>query len=298
MNRRVNHLLCGMGLICLLIVPGQAQVANGQKVETKGLILTRDGDSFTMQSKDLGNVTVALTEETRVQTPKGMFRHENMEVTSLVPGLDVEVKGAGDPNGKIVAETVRFTKESMKIANQVHAGLTATRAQAEANKQGVEANKQGVEANKQGIESNAGKIATNRADIETAEKRFADLTEFDVKKQLTVNFETGKSDIPEESKQPLIALAKEAVGLKGYLVEVRGFASKSGGDSVNQQLSEDRAEAVVTFLHQQGVRMQNIVNPGAMGTTSPVAENETQEGRLQNQRVEVKVLVNRGLASK
>jgi OmpA-OmpF porin, OOP family len=95
----------------------------------------------------------------------------------------------------------------------------------------------------------------------------------------------------------LAALTKEAQGMKGYLIEVQGFASTSGNAGKNQQLSQDRAENIVDFLHQQGVPLKNIVNPAAMGTTNPVAGNDTEEDRLKNQRVEVKMLVNRGLSS-
>jgi outer membrane protein OmpA-like peptidoglycan-associated protein len=297
MNRRGSSFIASIMLV-LLTSPGFTQVSSGQKIETKGLILTRDGETMMVDSRDIGKVTVIINDETKVLTPKGIFRHNNMEVTSLVPGLDVEIKGSGDANGQITAERIEFTKESLRIATQVHAGLTATRAQAEANKQGVEQNQRGVSANTEKIGTNATDISQHTEEIRAAEKRFSDLTEYDVKKQLSINFATGKSDIPEEAKQQLTALTKEAQGLKGYLIEVQGFASTSGGSDRNQGLSEDRAENVVTFLQQQGVSLKHIVNPAAMGTTNPVAENDTNEGRLQNQRVEIKVLVNRGLASK
>jgi outer membrane protein OmpA-like peptidoglycan-associated protein len=83
--------------------------------------------------------------------------------------------------------------------------------------------------------------------------------------------------------------------LKGYLIQVRGYASSSGDAARNQELSDDRAEAVVTFLQQQGVPLRHIVTPAAMGTTNPLASNDTAAGRDLNQRVEVKLLVNRGL---
>ncbi|HEY6971154.1 MAG TPA: OmpA family protein, partial [Candidatus Angelobacter sp.] len=131
-----------------------------------------------------------------------------------------------------------------------------------------------------------------------AEKRFDDLSEFDVKKDVSLNFATGQSTISEEGKKQLTDVATQAKGMKGYLIEVKGYASTSGNPQRNQELSDERADTVVAYLHQQGVPLKNIVNPGAMGTTSPVAGNETEEDRLKNQRVEVKVLVNRGLASK
>ena len=65
---------------------------------------------------------------------------------------------------------------------------------------------------------------------------------------------------------------------------------------MNQKLSTDRAQEVVAFLiPNRNVPARRIVAPGAMGTAAPVASNETSAGRSQNRRVEVKVLVTRGL---
>jgi OOP family OmpA-OmpF porin len=290
MNRRLNNLVL-LAALALLGSLGFAQVKAGQKVDTKGLILTRDGDTMTVDTKTAGKMTVAITDKTKVQTPKGIFRHNNMEVTSLVPGLQIELSGTGDANGQVVADTVRFSKDSLQVAQQVHAAMTATNAQ-------VGSNQQNIAENQKGISANAEKIGTNAADIQAAQKRFDDLTEFDTKKQVTVNFATGKADIPDDARQQLTELAKTTNGMKGFMVEVKGFASTSGDAQRNQQLSQERAENVTDFLQQQGVPIKNIVNPAAMGTTSPVAENDTEEGRLKNQRVEVKLLVNRGLTSK
>jgi OOP family OmpA-OmpF porin len=94
----------------------------------------------------------------------------------------------------------------------------------------------------------------------------------------------------------LKSLAEAATGLTRYLIEVKGFADASGNAATNEQLSEDRAEAVVGYLVQQcNVPMRHIVAPGAMGEYQPAATNETAEGRSQNRRVEVKVLVNKGI---
>jgi outer membrane protein OmpA-like peptidoglycan-associated protein len=283
---------------CLLAALGHAQNANeqgaapqittGQKVETKGMILTRDGENMTVQTRDMGNITVEIHPETKIQVPKGVFRHSEMEATSLVPGLDVEVKGVGGNDNHVVADQIRFTRESLKVAQQAHAAMTATNAQ-------VAQNKQGVATNQQGIQQNASNISQHTQDLAGVQQRFDNLTEYDIKKDISVTFDTGKSDLSAGAKQQLTDLAKEATGIKGYLVEVRGFASTSGSADVNQQLSQDRAESVVTFLQHQGIAIQHIINPGAMGTTSPTASNETEAGRMQNQRVEVKLLVNRGV---
>ena len=301
MHRRVKSVLAGafvgIGLMSsLLIAPGYAQdqqgangqIATGQKIETKGLILTRDGENMTVETRDMGNVVVTLTPETKIKVPKGLFRHEEMEVTYLIPGVEVEVKGKGSANGQVVAENVEFTKDSWGRAKQAHAAMTATKAQTEANKQGVATNQQGIAANQAQLGTHAEKIGA-------VEKKFSDLTEYDVKKDITLTFETGKSEISDEGKKQLTDLANEAKGLKGYLVEVKGFASTSGNAERNQALSDERSESVEAFLQQQGIALQHIVNTGAMGTSAAVASNDTEEGRKQNQRVEVKILVNRGV---
>jgi OmpA-OmpF porin, OOP family len=267
------------------------QVQAGQKIDTRGLILTRDGETMTVSSDKMGKMTVVLTETTKVQTPKGIFRHNNMEVTSLIPGLQIELRGVGDANGQVVADNIRFNKESLDRAKQIHAAMTGTNAQ-------VAENQKGIASNAANISTNAAGISANAEDIKAAEQRFDNLTDWDVKKDVTLNFETGKSDLSDQAKQELVALAKDTQGMKGYMIEVKGFASASGDAARNQQLSADRSEAVTDFLHQQGVAMKNIVNPAAMGTLSPVASNDTEAGRMQNQRVEVKLLVNKGLASK
>jgi len=101
-----------------------------------------------------------------------------------------------------------------------------------------------------------------------------------------------------KNKAALLDLAQKATTLKGYMIEVKGFCDSTGNAAQNQALSRDRAQAVVEFLHQEGnIPVRHVLAPGAMGVVEPVASNETAAGRAENRRVEVKVLVNRGLAA-
>jgi outer membrane protein OmpA-like peptidoglycan-associated protein len=85
--------------------------------------------------------------------------------------------------------------------------------------------------------------------------------------------------------------------MQGYMIGVEGYADSSGGAALNQKLSLDRSQAVVNWLAQNGgVPFFRMLAPGAMSTAKPAASNETTEGRSQNRRVVVKVLVNRGIA--
>jgi OmpA-OmpF porin, OOP family len=178
----------------------------------------------------------------------------------------------------------------LRTAETIQAGLTPTQ-------QAVEANQQDIAANKVQIAANREKIAANEQEINDVSERFSNLTEFDTKDETTVYFASGSKKIAPEHETSLMDLAHKAVNLTGYLIEVRGFADSSGNAAMNQKLSMDRAQEVVSFLIQScNVPVRRIVAPGAMGTAAPAATNETAQGRSQNRRVEVKVLVNRGLA--
>jgi OOP family OmpA-OmpF porin len=108
----------------------------------------------------------------------------------------------------------------------------------------------------------------------------------------------GSSVISASDKAALKQLAQSATGLTGYIIQVKGFADTSGNAAMNQQLSMDRAQEVIAFLLQDcNIPVRHIVAPGAMGTADPAAPNETASGRAENRRVEVKVLVNKGLSA-
>jgi OmpA-OmpF porin, OOP family len=157
--------------------------------------------------------------------------------------------------------------------------------------------KESIEANQKNIAAHHQHIAANIKDIEENTKRFTALSEYDVKGAATVKFNVGSSKILAKDQEELKKLAQTATGLRGYIIEVMGYADSTGSAVMNTKLSEDRAKAVVTYLMQQGgVPVRHIVAPGAMGEYGPVAPNETKAGRAENRRVEVKVLVNKGIA--
>jgi OOP family OmpA-OmpF porin len=81
------------------------------------------------------------------------------------------------------------------------------------------------------------------------------------------------------------------------VIEVAGFADTTGNAEKNVELSEKRAAAVVQYLQMKDVPLRRILAPAGLGTSHSVAENSTPEGRKQNRRVEVRVLVNRGITT-
>ena len=286
--------------------------ASGDKAEVKGMITSRTGETLIVRTSQ-GNVTVVLTDNTTTKDDRGLFGLEKQQLSDvvLIPGLKVDVDGTSGDNGRVVAKTITVDGDDLETAEMIQSGLHPTAEQVAANMQAIAANKQGIaankvqltahkeniEANQQNIAANKQQIEANIKDIEENTKRFTALSEYDVKGEATVKFGVGSSTISAADQEELKKLAQTATGLTGYIVEVMGYADSTGSAAMNTRLSEDRAKAVVTYLMQQGgVPVRHIVAPGAMGEYQPTASNETKAGRAENRRVEVKVLVNKGIA--
>jgi OmpA-OmpF porin, OOP family len=265
-------------------------LAQGQdEAKIKGLITQRSADSMTVQSSDGTNYAVLLADDTQIRTPKGLgLRHNEESWASLIPGLPVTVKGDKNEKGQIVASQVDFSKEALRTASMIQAGLAPTKSQVTAQGQNIAENKEDIEANQQAISENARKV----------DNRFNALTDYDVKKEVSVFFATGRSDLSEKDKSALSQVAADATKLTGYLIEVKGFADSSGNPAMNQTLSKDRAEAVVHYLMQNcNVPARHILAPGAMGISNPASSNETAQGKADNRRVELKVMVNKAVGT-
>ncbi len=79
-------------------------------------------------------------------------------------------------------------------------------------------------------------------------------------------------------------------------MEVTGHADATGNTNFNRQLSQRRADAVIRYLvEQHKIPLRRIVTPYGFGSSEPIADNKTRTGRAENRRVEVKILVNKGL---
>jgi len=279
--------------------------ASGDKAEVKGMITTRTGETLVVKSAE-GNVTVALTDDTRTKDDRGVFGLDKQQMSNvvLIPGLKVDVHGMFDDQGRVVATTITVDGDDLEAAEMIEAGLHPTAQQVAANVQALEAHGGQLAAHdvqlaaqKENMETNQQAIQQNLKDIEENTNRFTALSEYDVKGEATVTFGVGSSDISAPHQEQLKMLAENAVNLRGYIIEVMGYADSTGSAAMNTKLSEDRAKAVITYLIQQGnVPMRHIVAPGAMGEYGPAAPNETSLGRAQNRRVEVKILVNKGIA--
>jgi OOP family OmpA-OmpF porin len=225
------------------------------------------------------------------------IRKKQMSAAVLIPGLKVSVDGTGQDATHVLAKSITFDGDDLETAEMIQAGLSPTEQKVAANQRNIEENEQNIKANKQNIASNKAAIDANVAEAAEASKRFSELSDYDTKAQLDVHFASGSSDISEADREALKKLAQNAVNLTGYIIQVKGFADSSGNAAMNQNLSMEREQNVIAFLLQNcNVPVRHIVAPGAMGEAAPVASNETAAGRAENRRVEVKVLLNKGLA--
>jgi outer membrane protein OmpA-like peptidoglycan-associated protein len=298
-NKRMRIVV---GLLAVCFVALLSAYAQGEKTKVKGLITARTGDTIVLKTTDGSTMTVTLDDDTKVQQPKGLgIRKKQMSGAVLIPGLKVSVDGTSQDATHVLAKSITFDGDDLETAEMIQAGLSPTEQKVATNQQNIEANKQNVASNKANIEANEKNIASNKATIDAnaaeASKRFSELSDYDTKAQLDVHFASGSSDISEADQEALKKLAQNAVNLKGYIIQVKGFADSSGNAAMNQKLSMERAQDVIAFLLQDcNVPVRHIVAPGAMGEAAPVASNETAAGRTENRRVEVKVLLNKGLA--
>lgn len=106
-----------------------------------------------------------------------------------------------------------------------------------------------------------------------------------------VFFDTGKSSIKTASYKTLNDLA-EVLKIKNTMViEIQGHTDNVGDEAANQKLSEDRANAVKTYLVSKGINAYLIQAKG-YGSKLPVADNQTEEGRSKNRRTSLKVIKN------
>jgi OmpA-OmpF porin, OOP family len=263
----------------------------------KGVINGRSGATMSVLSQGGESITVVLTPDTQVLEPEGLFRKKHLTMTALVPGLAVEAKGAFNDKHQLVADQVTFHGGDLKTAQDIQAGLAPTEQQVQQNQQQIKADQQKLQQQQQELQAEEAKTAANKAAIAAANKRFGELGDYNILGEVTVLFGNGKVDIDPQYKPQLLKLAQQAMGVTGYVIQVKGYASKVGSAALNQKLSTERAENVTNFLEQQGkIPLTNMLAPGAMGTSQQVAPDTTAEGQAENRRVVVSILQNKAIA--
>ena len=245
------------------------QFSQGESAKVSGLILSRDGELIRVHDKKSGElVVVRIDDSTKVERTKYKFpfyRHVDMDVTALLPGLNIEAEGVGNSVGQLDARRVWFSPDDFAIEV---------------------AEEQQILANK---------VSTERAQASANQsQRVSNLDGYKNEFEVAIFFQEGSSVLGETAKRDLDNLADIAKSLNGYMIDISGYAAHHKFSiAEDQKLSEERAAAVARyFLEVNNIPMRRILVPVGYGATHPAASNESAHGRNLNRHVDIKVLVN------
>ncbi len=278
----------------------------GQGARVKGLIISRNGDDMVLHDEFDRTDVVTLTADTRISSPSGLFKMDkkHRDVSNLLPGLIVEVKGSGGDRGNLVADKISFHSSALRVAEQIAAGTVMLRGQAGANTDSIGALKdRGIDTlnamKSRFVDSISAITDRARDSLAAINVRFDNINQYDVKDSAAVTFATGSAKLTDDDKRAIDAVVATAMGQPGYLIEVMGFTDATGTENLNLNLSTRRATAVVDYLiRDKQVPIRRVLNPTGFGEEQPVASNGTAAGRAQNRRAQVKVLVNRAISDR
>ena len=280
-------------------------LASGQKYKIEGVVVAKDDDQTFIIRDATGNDTrVVIAPEASVKTNGGFFGGgDRIASSQIVRGLYLKAEGRGDGAGNLAATKVRFDKDDFRTAQSIESRVAPAEARltaAEENAQRVAGQIDELMAISNAARGGA-KAAQDTADaavagVNATNQRISAMDDYVVQSTATVNFRVGSAVLSPEAKASLYEVATALEGLKGYSIEVTGFASSEGGTKMNKALSQRRAQAVIDYLVEtHNVPLRRIGQSYGFGELQAIADNSTREGREQNRRVEVKLLVNRGI---
>jgi outer membrane protein OmpA-like peptidoglycan-associated protein len=239
--------------------------------EIKGVITARHGDKMKVTTADGASTIVEINEATRIRTGGGLFGSNRNKLTAdaLLNGLPVTVKtfqvGAGQQDGSLVASQITFRNNDLKTATMIRNGTS------------------------QRFEEQA-------AATDSLRGRMGDIDKYNIKSTTNVHFDTGKAELSAQDKAALCSTASAAQQAENALMLVVGYTDSTGGDEFNQQLSEKRAARVINYLQQTcGWKPYRMLTPTGMAKADPLAPNDTPEGKAQNRRVAVNILVSKSV---
>jgi OmpA-OmpF porin, OOP family len=232
----------------------------------KGIITARKDDKMKVTAADGTSTIVALDAATKIKGGSGLFGGSKAKPTldSLLNGLPVTVKTM-QVDGGLVASEITFKKGDFRTANMIRQGTA------------------------QGF-------ADQTAATEALRGRMADIDKYNIKGTTNVYFDTGKWALTPQSRAELCTAATQAEATDNALMLVVGYTDSVGSEEYNQTLSEKRASSVINYL-QQACKWKpwRMLTPTGMAESDPLASNDTEEGKAQNRRVSVNILVSKSV---
>jgi len=234
--------------------------------EIEGIISARSGDRMQVTTADGSKSVVTINDATRIKASGGFLSlsRSKLAAASLLNGLPVTVKTLQSGDG-LVASQIDLKSKDLKTAAMIHNGTDQ-------------------------------RFAEQTAATEGLRGRMADIDKYNIKSTASVNFDTGKAVLSDQAKADLCATATTAEGMNNALLLVVGYTDSTGSEEFNQALSEKRAARVVNYLQQVcHWKPYRMLTPTGMAEADPAASNDTADGKAQNRRVAVNVLVSKGL---
>lgn len=305
MLKRISVLFLALFLGIVSAFAQDAQIRNvtaGQKYKIKGVVVSSDNNSFIIRDSVGVDTKVMITPNTSIKET-GFWGGSKAPASVIIRGLNVEVEGRGDNTGGLAATKIKYDDDDYRVAQSIETRVAPAEerlTQAEQNAERISGQIDELMAISNAARGGA-KAAQETADaavagVNATNQRISALDDYVVQSTATVNFKVGSAKLSPEAKQQLDEVAATAMTMRGYVIEVTGFASSDGNERANKLLSERRAQAVKDYLIQtHNIPLRRIGNSYGFGELQAVADNSTREGREENRRVEVKLLVSRGL---
>ena len=282
-NLRILSASAAVGLAGLGLAPAAiAQTAGDERIDVygqpgvegpdvDGILISRTADSIEVAQENGQRVRIDITPNTEVRAKGGFLGlgRTTLDASALLNGLPVSVETLqfGD---QLVAESVRFSKDDYETAAMIRNGTA------------------------QQFAAQRADIDSNTAAAEALRGRMGDIDKYDIRGTTNVFFDTGKWNLSTDAQRELCSAAQQADSTENALLLVVGYTDSVGSQDYNQVLSERRASRVVNFLQQEcGWKPWRMLTPTGFAEADPLADNTTAEGRRQNRRVSVNILVNK-----
>lgn len=241
--------------------------------EIEGIISARRGEQVQVTAADGSSTVVLVSEATKIKSSKGLFGLDRTAVgaDSLLNGLPVTIKTV-QWEGELVASQIRFKNSNLTTASMIRNGT------------------------EQRFGEHDVAIADNAAATEALRGRVGDIDQYNVKGTTNVYFDTDKWNLTPAAQAELCAAASQANAMDNALLLVVGYTDATGDEDYNQVLSERRAGRVVNHLQQKcGWAPYRMLTPTGMSEADPAADNSTPQGKAQNRRVAVNILVSKAV---
>lgn len=241
--------------------------------DVEGVLISRKAERMVIKGADSTRTPVLISTATSIKSSGGFLgmSHDKLAEDSLVNGLPVSIKTV-QWGGGLVASQISFKDKDLKTAMMIRNGTD------------------------QRFGEQGEAIAQNAAATEALRNRVADIDNYDIKGTTNVYFDTGKWKLSAAAKDSLCAAASQADGTSNALLLVVGYTDSVGNEDYNQVLSEKRAGAVINYLQQAcHWKPWRVLTPTGMAEADPAADNSTAEGRRQNRRVAVNILVSKSV---